>query len=217
MLSTPEIRKFYNRIGRLQDSQAFYENRAIEELIAHANFGEARSVFEFGCGTGRVAGVLLQNYLAADCHYRGVDLSETMVRLARQRLVPWRERAEVLPIDGSLHLPAADRFGDCFLATYVFDLLSDETIGEVLAEAGRVLTPKGRLCLVSLTHGTTGIGRLVSGLWSRVQGSWPKLVGGCRPIELLQYLPSAEWKIEHRGLVTRFAVASEIVVATRIR
>lgn len=53
-LSREEARRVYNRIGKLQDSQAFYEAPAIDLIIDHGHFATAQSVFEFGCGTGRL-------------------------------------------------------------------------------------------------------------------------------------------------------------------
>ncbi len=53
----------YDRIGSLQDSQAFYEDRATGLLLQHGEFSSAESVFEFGCGTGRFALRLLEEYL----------------------------------------------------------------------------------------------------------------------------------------------------------
>jgi tRNA G46 methylase TrmB len=54
-LSPEQARRIYDRIGRAQDWQRFYEDAATAELAAHASFGDARAVFELGCGTGRFA------------------------------------------------------------------------------------------------------------------------------------------------------------------
>ena len=47
-LSPEQAKRFYHRLGPRQDWQAFYENPAINELIAHATFDSAHSLFEFG-------------------------------------------------------------------------------------------------------------------------------------------------------------------------
>ena len=92
-LTTSEARAFYDRFGAKQDKQAFYEDRAIAALIAHADFEHAQSIFEFGCGTGRLAARLLPTPLPDNCHYLGVDISTTMVALARERLRPTGQRS----------------------------------------------------------------------------------------------------------------------------
>jgi hypothetical protein len=47
-----EARRVYDRIGRKQDTQAFYEDRATSLVISHLHLATAQAVFEFGCGTG---------------------------------------------------------------------------------------------------------------------------------------------------------------------
>jgi hypothetical protein len=43
----------------------------------------------------------------------------------------------------------------------------------------------------------------------------PKLVGGCRPTRIATYLPSSDWVILARRIVTSFGVPPEVVVAQR--
>ncbi len=73
-----KARKFYDRFGSKQDLQAFYENSAIEKLIAHADFEHAWAVFELGFGTRKLAQQLLERYLPPDAIYSGIDISATM-------------------------------------------------------------------------------------------------------------------------------------------
>jgi SAM-dependent methyltransferase len=62
-LSPARAKAFYDRFGRKQDAQAFYEDAALDDLVSHASFGTARTVFELGCGTGRLAVTLLRERL----------------------------------------------------------------------------------------------------------------------------------------------------------
>ena len=100
-LSHAAARALYDRIGRWLDTQRFYEDRATADLTAHADLHQAQSVFEFGVGTGRIAARLLRDHLPATVRYRGIDISATMVGLARQRLARWADRAHVEQSDGS--------------------------------------------------------------------------------------------------------------------
>jgi ubiquinone/menaquinone biosynthesis C-methylase UbiE len=201
----------YDRIGRLQDWQRLYEGPAVAELVAHADFEHARSVFELGCGTGAMALSLFDDVLPADATYTGVDVSSRMVQLASKRLAPFADRATVVEVGGRAPLPGdSDRF-DRVVALYVFDLLAEPLAQELLAEAERLLTPDGRLCLVSLTHGTTAPSRVLCSLWNRVWRVAPALLGGCRPIDLLPLLDG--WEIEHVANLTAWAVPSQVVVA----
>ena len=100
-LSPAEAKRFYDRLGCRQDWQGFFEKPAINEMIAHAAFDSAHSMFEFGCGTGSLAARLLRHHLPADSRYVGLDISSTMVSLAQERLKPWTERTRVYLGDGS--------------------------------------------------------------------------------------------------------------------
>jgi ubiquinone/menaquinone biosynthesis C-methylase UbiE len=215
MLTRAEARAFYDRFGLRQDSQAFYEDPAIDELLRHAGFGVAEVVCELGCGTGRLAERLLAEGLPNTAKYLGLDLSPTMVGLAHQRLARFGERARVEITDGTPCLPLASGSVDRFLSTYVFDLLPSNEIEADLAEAHRVLRSDGQLCLVSLTHGQGGCGRWVSWLWERVHSLRPALVGGCRPTNLVSFVHPPRWSIQHLAVVTAYCIPSEVIVAKR--
>ena len=213
---TPEqARRVYDRIARAQDWQGFYEDAATTELVARAGFDTAHAVVELGCGTGRFAATLLAEHLPPDASYVGVDLSARMVALASERLARWRDRATVTLVDGGTGVPAADGAADRFVANYVFDLLGPEEARAALAEARRVLAPGGLLCAAGLTPGESGLARFVSragtGVWSR----WPALVGGCRPITLVDTLDPSRWEIRRHCTVVAWDIASEVVIATR--
>jgi len=212
-LSHDEARRVYDRIGAWQDSQAFYEDRAVGVLLQHADFETAARVFEFGCGTGRFAEGLLSRRLAPTATYRGVDLSPKMIALARERIAPWSARASVRLTDGSP--PDGEPAASCdrFVSSYVLDLLSEEDVASVLRAAHRMLERGGLLCLVGLSFGERRIARLVSRAWSGLHALRPALVGGCRPLELQRWVRPPDWEVLHHERVSAFAVTSEAIVA----
>lgn len=213
MLTYTEARDFYDRFGARQDAQARYEDPAIIELLQYADFSRAASVFELGYGTGRLAHYLLTDVLPTTTHYHGVDVSATMMRLARERLAAFGERAKLALSDGRPKFALPDHSLDHFISTYVLDLLTPEDMAGVLSEAHRLLRPNGQLCLVSLTHGLSGWPRLVSWGWERIHAIWPARFGGCRPIRLSDYLTPAHWQIQHHARVTASDITSEIMLA----
>lgn len=215
MLTREQIRNFYDRFGSLQDRQGFYEDVATRGLMAHAGFEQAKAVFEFGCGTGRFAADLLSHRLAETATYTGCDLSATMVGIARGRLAQFGVRAQVQQTDGTFNIAASEATFDRFVSNYVLDLLPSDDIGVLIAEALRVLTSDGRLCLVSGTHGVTPLSRFVSSAWAYVHRWRPGLVGGCRPIELLDFLDQRHWQVEYRNVVIGFGIPSEVVIARK--
>ncbi|MCJ7796426.1 MAG: class I SAM-dependent methyltransferase [Thermoleophilia bacterium] len=162
----------YDRIGRFQDWQTFYEGPAVGDLIAHVHLDSAG-----------------------------------------ERLQRWAGRARVRQTDGSLPLAGADGAYSHVLAVYVFDLLSEDYARAVLRETARLLGPGGRVGVVSLTPGRSGVARLVGGAWGALWELAPWLTGGCRPVHLGSLLEPG-WVTEYRAHVEAWGVASEVHVAT---
>jgi ubiquinone/menaquinone biosynthesis C-methylase UbiE len=214
-LTPGQARRVYDRIGRAQDWQRFYEGAATAQLVGHAAFGDARAVVELGCGTGRFATRLLGDLLPATATYLGIDVSPLMVTLATERLAPWRDRATVALADAGERVPRSDESADRVVSNYVFDLLSPEATRAALDEAHRVLAPGGLLCLAGLTPGEAGLAHLVSRAWKSVWMRAPVLVGGCRPIRVVDRLDPARWDIRHRRVVVAWGIASEALIAAR--
>lgn len=213
VLTRFQAQAFYDHFGKKQDAQAFYEDVALDELIAHGDFEQAEKIFEFGCGTGRLASHLLTKHLSLSASYLGIDLSQTMIDIAEQRISTYAGRAKVFQSDGSTCFPLPDHSVDRVVSTYVLDLLSETDIRQVITEASRVLIPGGKLCLASLTYGVTFSSRIVCALWSaifRLHASW---TGGCRPIRLDSLLDQQYWSIDYRKVVTRFGLSSEVLIA----
>lgn len=215
VLSHQDARRVYDRIGSLQDSQAFYEDRATNELLHHGDFGSAEDLFELGCGTGRFAQRLFEGLLSPNAHYRGVDISPKMVSLAQARLAPYGSRAQVSLVEGGVPFAEPAESCDRFVSNYVLDLLSEEDILGVLREAHRMLRPGGLLCLTGLSTGVGPLSRAVAGIWSWVQALQPSLVGGCRPVDVLPLLDEALWEVRHHAKVVAMGVTSEVLVAKR--
>ncbi len=212
LLSHEQARAFYDRFGSRQDLQRFYENAAIAALVTAADFEHSHAVVELGCGTGALARDLLERRLPPQATYLGLDVSRTMIDLARRRVAPWRGRARVELTTGEPRIPLPDGSCDRFLSTYVLDLLSDEDIRGALSEAERVLAPEGLLCLASLTFGQTATSRVVCRFWRWLHALHPQAVGGCRPLWLLEAL-GQEWLMLHREVVCAFGLCTEVVVA----
>jgi len=214
-LTREQAQRVYNRIGSFQDAQAFYEDRALEEMTRRSEFGKAERVFEFGCGTGRYAQRLLRDHLSEEAIYLGVDISPTMIELAHQRLASFVSRACVELCDGSLPESSAAETFDRFVSTYVLDLLSVTDIHATLRGAHSRLRPGGLLCLTSLSFAPSAPSRIILAGWSLLRAVHPALVGGCRPLELLDYISEPDWRVEHTARIVQYGVPSQIVIAAR--
>lgn len=216
-LSRDEVRTVYDRIGTWQDTQRFYEAPAFDALVAHAHFEAAESILEVGCGTGYLAARILREHAPPSAHYEGLDLSATMVEIARGRLTAFENRATVRRTDGSLTFDDPDGSRDRIIATYLLDLLSVEEARTFLRESHRLLRtrrPPGRLCLSGLTPGTAVLPRSVTALWAAVHAVRPQWLGGCRPVRCRSLLRDTRWKIAYHTVVTAWGIPSEVLIAT---
>lgn len=213
-LSRAEARAVYDRIGRCQDTQAFYEAPAFDVLVTHSGFDEAETVFEVGCGTGRFAERLLRDQCPPSAQYEGLDLSATMVQIARERLAPFGKRAAVIQTDGALTFDRPNGSQDRFVATYLLDLLSRNDARTLLTEARRLLRSSGRLCLAGLTWGTGPLSAVVTRLWAGLHALRPRWVGGCRPIRVQSLLQEEQWQVLYHTVVAAWGVPSEVLIAT---
>jgi ubiquinone/menaquinone biosynthesis C-methylase UbiE len=215
-LSRTEARRFYDWIGSKLDTQAFLEDSATSELVKHVDLGSARSVFEFGCGTGRFAESLLAHHLSRTTTYHAIDISPVMVGLARQRLERFGPRANIRITDGHSSIDEPSESHDCFISNFVFDLLSEDDINNVIREAHRLLRPSGLLGLSSQTTAFTLPSRIFASVWNLIYTVQPVLVGGCRARELSNFLPPSDWNICHHARIIRLGIPLEAVVARRV-
>jgi SAM-dependent methyltransferase len=212
VLTYSAAKDYYDHFGKKQDSQGFYEDPAQDDLVRNADFGQAQHVFEFGCGTGKFAARLFEKSLSPSASYIGNDISPVMVGLAKERLKPYGDRAQVVLSEGRVKFPLEDRSVDRVVSTYVLDLLSEEDAHQFFAEAHRTLVPGGKLCLAGLTRGIGIPSRIVSTLWSAVFRIKPAIVGGCRPIRLETFVDPLNWQMVYEHVVAPFGVPSEILV-----
>ncbi|WP_127940031.1 methyltransferase domain-containing protein [Nonomuraea polychroma] len=98
---------------------------------------EGAGVLDVGCGAGRAVGELAERGARAT----GVDLSEEMIAVARER---WPQAD--FRVGDACDLPLGDGAVAGYRADKVFHLLADAA--KALAEARRVLAPGGRAVLI---------------------------------------------------------------------
>ena len=173
MFSSEQARRFYDRFGKKQDSQSFYEDAALDELIQSGEFENAYDVVEFGCGTGRFALRLFNEYFPDDAAYRGYDISGTMVDIAKRPLDRFKSHASVTLTNGSAAVPLEDDSCDRFISNYVLDLLPPEQIRAVINEAYRTPRNQGLLCVTSLTFGKGIVSRAIIAFWQTIYRVYP--------------------------------------------
>jgi hypothetical protein len=85
----------------------------------------------------------------------------------------------------------------------------------VLKEAWRILSEGGLLGLTSSTHGIASISRLAERSWVTIHSIRPMLVGGCRPINLLELVNAPYWKVRYEKEFSNYGVATGVLVAEK--
>jgi SAM-dependent methyltransferase len=94
--------------------------RRREFALAVAREYEAPAVLDVGCGSARIGELALEQGAA---RYVGIDLSDTMLELARTRLDRFEDKSEL--IQGDFLAADLDRSFDVVLALGLFDYLAD--------------------------------------------------------------------------------------------
>jgi hypothetical protein len=57
--------------------------------------------------------------------------------------------------------------------------------------------------------------RVLIQLWRGVFAFRPGLVGGCHPLNLLDFISEKMWQVIHHGSVVAFDIPSDVVVASK--
>ena len=227
-ISRAQAREVYDGFARKghiggRDASGGYGGPAVQALLSMACFAQStQGVFEFGCGQGKLADLVLERH--PTLRWSSVDQSPEMVALARKNLQRHGEqfRVDLLPSGNPAEdVRTAPTPGsvDRYVSTYVLDLLSEEDMYAVLSDAERRLDKqRGLLLLAGITWGYRDSIKccLMTLLWELLYRVVPKTVGGCRPQHLVPYLRAKGWTVveTRRTLPTGFPwMVSEVVAA----
>lgn len=136
---TVDVAEFYRGFSGWYDTQrdgAYFQMvEGIEEraVLAYAKSGLGH-VLDLGCGTGRFIARLAPHGL----HITGVDLTPSMLQVARQKVGPV---AEGLVNGDALRLPFADNSFDCVYSLKALPHVPN--LEDAVREIGRILRPGG--------------------------------------------------------------------------
>jgi len=110
-------------------------------------------VLDIGCGTG----AHLKLYQKENCNIYGIDLSATMLKVARNKL----GKVADLKLGNAIDTGFADNKFDIVLSSTVLHEMSQKVRVNVLKEAKRILKNEGRIILIDFhpgpLHGFKGI------------------------------------------------------------
>lgn len=129
----------YNELAKVYDQmyqQLFDYDREFAFYHQQLQNATAQSVLELGCGTGNLA----QRFCDAGYEYWGIDLSESMVELARQR-VP---KASIHAADMCSFELGRTFDMICITGRSISYLLQNQSIEQCFASVVRHLSPQGQ-------------------------------------------------------------------------
>ena len=139
-------------VGLTEDSA--FENHERTPIFGDVPVSAYKSVFDFGCGCGRIARKLIQQEPSPE-KYVGIDLHRGMINWCTHHLVPAAPQFEFLHHDvfnlsfnphGSREVagfPVADDTVTLFIAWSVFTHVNEAAAEFYLKELARVLHPDG--------------------------------------------------------------------------
>jgi ubiquinone/menaquinone biosynthesis C-methylase UbiE len=206
-LSRESAQHFYDRVGGLYNWFSGFEAKAKALATRSLALAPGLKLLNVGLGTGREQQEFI-NQLSPGGYSVGIDLSPRMLQIARSISPGWLCRA-----DGG-YLPFLDRNFDRLYCAYVLDLISKDEISSWLEGFRRVMKQGGRMVILSLTEGTDPASRVIMELWEMVYALNPSLCGGCRPLDLTQYLPKAGFECRERIIVNQLGIPSTVIVAS---
>lgn len=213
--SKEAARLSYNRISRWYDAFAGgtekkYRDLGLEKLSAQP--GER--ILEIGFGTGHCL-VSLARSVGATGHIIGVDISDGMLAVARERLQKegLSEHVELHLGDATLLNFIQDRSLDGIFISFTLELFDTPDIPRVLQECHRLLKQGGRLAVVSMTKTDP------PGMTVRIYEWFHEHVpdyADCRPIFARMSMEQNGFAIQDADISTMWGLPVEIVLGRKV-
>lgn len=209
-LTQNEIKNAYDSISKIYDVWAYLtERRARQRALELSGIENRMRVLEVAVGTGIAFKEIVERNTAG--YNAAIDLSEGMLNKAKKKLSRTDARNFEMNIGDAAVLSYPAESFDILFNNYMFDLFPFEKMDVVINEFRRVLKPGGRLVLVNMTVGRSA----GSKIYDAVYRLSPKLLGGCRGVEMTDKLERNGFHVERREYIEQMFFPSEIVIATK--
>jgi ubiquinone/menaquinone biosynthesis C-methylase UbiE len=176
---------------------------ALDLVDIHDN----QSILEVAVGTGWMFSEIVQRN--PNGKNIGIDISEGMLLRAKRRLLKQKNDNYSLSIGSAFKLKVEDATIDVLVNNYMFDLIPFSQMNRIMDEFNRVLKKNGQLLIINMTKGD-GFG---ASLYESLYRFSPRLMGGCRGVNLSNLLIQHGFRIETREYVQQMLFPSEIILA----
>ncbi len=186
---------------------ALFESHAARRAYEAAGLAGGERVLEVAVGGGEFFVELARTPGLKQCV--GVDLSRPMLARTSTRLTAGGLARGNLCRADAIALPFPSAAFDILFNLYMMDLLLEEDVPAVLREFARVLSPGGRLVILSMARQA----RAVNAIWTWLYRRSPVMTGGCRPVPVAGMLEQNGWKISLLDAISQGGFRSELIVA----
>ncbi len=204
-----------NEIGALYDSKVWFydvwayftESKARYRALELAKIHNNQSVLEVAVGTGLMFSDIVQRNSKGE--NIGIDISQGMLSKAKRRLSKQQNENYSLSIGSAFNLKVKDASIDMLVNNYMFDLIPFNQMDSVIDEFNRVLKQNGKLLLINMTKSE----RFGASLYENLYSLSPRLMGGCRGVQLTDLLTQHGFRIEVREYIQQMLFPSEVIFA----
>jgi ubiquinone/menaquinone biosynthesis C-methylase UbiE len=186
--------ELFERHARWYDAQLVLERRALRLAAALAGPTDGTRAVDVGAGTGALSSALLARSPRV-AELTLVDASPSMLARARRRLRDAHPEPRFTLADArALPLPAAS--ADVVVMGYLLHLLGDPDRRRALAEARRILVPRGRLVAVVQGSPRGWAGRLYRAAWRAVARPGSGAIGRGPMVDLAGVVEDAGFTVD---------------------
>jgi len=206
-----QAKRTYDEISGIYDLITGPFERKFRDMgLNQLDVKEGETVLEIGFGTGHCLEEIAKRVGGNGKAY-GIDISSGMLDITRKRVEKKRlaDRVELYCGD-AMSMPYEDNMFDAVFMSFTLELFDTPETPAVLKEIKRVLKPKGRLGVVSMSK-EDGESRLLKA-YEWIHKNFPAIID-CRPIYVEKSIRDAGYSIKNKEKIKLFGLPGEIVVA----
>jgi len=208
-----QAKRTYDKISRIYDLITGPFERKFRDMgLNQLDVKEGETVLEIGFGTGHCLEEMAKRVGENGKAY-GIDISSRMLDITRKRMEKKRLADTVeLYCGDAMSMPYEDNMFDVVFMSFTLELFDTPEIPAVLKEIKRVLKPKGRLGVASMSKEDGESWLLKAYEW--IHKNFP-VIADCRPIYVEKSIRDAGYSIKSREKIKLFGLPGEIVVTGR--